>query len=104
MQRARNWALWVRIHHPITLGWLAFRPKWPQDRGISISTFLAGPILCMVLGLPDYAEYDTTVSASADAGYAGPGKQQQESVAFRLHMVFIQAFSLPVNCIVHARL
>ena len=40
----------------------------------------------MVLGLPDYAEYDTTDSASADAGYAGPGKQQQiESVAIRLH-------------------
>ena len=37
------------------------------------------------------AEYDTTDSASADAG---PGKQQQqqESVAFRLHMVFMQAF------------
>ena len=32
------------------------------------------------------AEYDTTDSASADAGYAGPGKQQQiESVAIRLH-------------------
>ncbi len=46
-----------------------------------------------MLGLPDYAEYDTTDSASADAGYAGPGKQQQiKSAIFGLHMVFIQAF------------
>ena len=45
-------------------------------------------ILCLILGFPDYAaEYDTTDSASADAGYAGPGMQQ-------IHSVFNVTFGL----------
>ena len=48
-------------------------------------------ILCLILGFPDYAaEYDTTDSASADAGYAGPGGPGMQQI----HSVFNVTFGL----------